>query len=124
MGTKEVTVSVTPNGYADAIGSNGLFMMPHEEKMTVNKLLDVIENPRQDRVYYCQMQNSNLTDDSEWSALHQDVEELDWATQAFGTPLDAVNFWMGDERAVTSSTYYISNKLSFDIFFNSSQFSA
>ena len=33
----------------------------------------------------------------------QDVEEIKWATKAFGKSPDAVNFWMGDRRAVTST---------------------
>ena len=104
MGEKEVTVSVTPNGYADAIdGDLNLFVMPHEQKMKVNELLDVLENPTEGKVYYYQMQNSNLTDSEEWADLLQDVNELTWATEAFGADLDAINFWMGDSRAVTSS---------------------
>ena len=30
------------------------------------------------------------------------VPELDWAREAFDQSPDAVNFWMGDQRAVTS----------------------
>jgi len=104
MGEKEVTVSMTPNGYADAIDADlNLFVMPHEQKMRVNELLDALENPQEGKVLYYQMQNSNLTDSQEWADLLQDVEELSWATQAFGADLDAINFWMGDHRAVTST---------------------
>jgi hypothetical protein len=28
--------------------------------------------------------------------------DIPWATESFGKPPDAVNFWMGDQRAVTS----------------------
>ena len=52
-------------------------------------------------VYYIQKQNSNLTE--EWVDVLQDVEEIQWATKAFGKSPDAVNFWMGDSRAVTST---------------------
>lgn len=49
-----------------------------------------------------QRQNSNLTD--ELPELLEDMEkDIPWATEAFGTLPDAVNFWIGDERAVTSS---------------------
>ena len=32
-----------------------------------------------------------------------DIEEISWATEAFGKSPDAINFWMGDSRAVTST---------------------
>ena len=35
--------------------------------------------------------------------LLQDIEELQWAREAFGKNPDAINFWMGDGRAVTST---------------------
>ena len=52
-------------------------------------------------MYYIQKQNSNLTD--EWNAILDDVIEIPWATEAFGKAPDAINFWMGDSRAVTST---------------------
>ena len=57
--------------------------------------------PEDYSVYYIQKQNSNLTE--EWVEVLQDVEEIQWATKAFGKSPDAVNFWMGDSRAVTST---------------------
>lgn len=36
-------------------------------------------------------------------------KEIDWAFKAFNKRPDAINFWMGDERAITSSkchSYY------------------
>ena len=35
--------------------------------------------------------------------MSEDVSEMSWASEAFGKDPDAVNFWMGDGRAVTSS---------------------
>lgn len=53
---------------------------------------------------YIQKQNSNLTED--FNELMCDVEpDIDWASQAFDKKPDAVNFWMGDTRAVTSCKY-------------------
>ena len=53
MGTKNVTVSITPNGYADAavptndpdndVVSNYKFVMPYEEEMSVNQFLNLLE---------------------------------------------------------------------------------
>jgi jumonji domain-containing protein 7 len=97
-----VTVSVTPNGYADAV-TDGRFVMPEERAMKFGEFLDVLGNPgAHDGVYYVQKQNSNFT--SEFRFLHEDAgTEVSWASEAFGKTPDAVNFWMGDERAVTSS---------------------
>ncbi|KAM0727200.1 Bifunctional peptidase and (3S)-lysyl hydroxylase Jmjd7 [Formica fusca] len=79
FGDENVSVAVTPNGYADAIARRDddtkeeFFVMPEERLLTIFRKL--------------------------WS----DAEiEISWATQAFGKQPDAVNFWMGDERAVTS----------------------
>ena len=60
-------------------------------------------------VRYIQKQNSNLSD--EFSVLSNDVSELPWASEAFGKAPDAVNFWMGDGRAVTSSKWIINKEL-------------
>merc|ERR1711973_722803 len=57
--------------------------------------------PTKDEVLYIQKQNSNLTD--EFKSIIDDVEsEIAWASSAFNKSPDAVNFWMGDERAITS----------------------
>lgn len=51
---------------------------------------------------YIQKQNSNLTLDL--PELSKDVPaEISWASEAFDKVPDAVNFWMGDSRAITSS---------------------
>ena len=50
---------------------------------------------------YLQHQNSNLTE--ELPSLLDDVErELPWAAAAMGEPPEAVNLWIGDERAATT----------------------
>jgi hypothetical protein len=71
--------------------------------MPMNKFLKSLENPVVNRVHYIQTQNSNLT--KEFAELIADsADEIEWASTLFGTKPDAVNFWMGDERAITSST--------------------
>lgn len=51
---------------------------------------------------YIQRQNSNLTEDLE--ELMADVKgDISFASEAFGKLPDAINFWMGDSRAITSS---------------------
>lgn len=96
---KLIKVSVTPNGYADAI-TEGKFVMPHEEEMTLESFLKIMKNPG-NNVYYIQRQNSNLIE--EMSELMEDIHELPWAKEAFNKEPDAINFWMGDSRAVTST---------------------
>jgi len=45
------------------------------------------------------------------------INDLNFASEAFNKAPDAVNFWMGDERAVTSSQY-LQFILIFIVFFN------
>ncbi|XP_004927524.2 uncharacterized protein LOC101736097 [Bombyx mori] len=101
---KKVTVSITPNGLADGITSQSgveYFVMPCEEEMTMSEFLATLENKRSNFITYIQKQNSNLTED--FSELLVDVNrEIPFATKAFNKRPDAVNFWMGDKRAVTS----------------------
>ena len=84
IGDLEVTVTVTPNGYADAV-TGGKFVMPEERRMTISKFLDILDNPSSaNGVFYIQKQNSNLTD--EFSVLLKDVDaEITWGTEAFGS---------------------------------------
>lgn len=101
IGEQLVSVAVTPNGYADAV-HRGMFVMPEERLMKFAKFLDILEGKNDARgVFYVQKQNSNFTE--EFSILADDVDcDIGWATEAFGKVPDAVNFWMGDARAVTS----------------------
>ena len=80
------------------------FVMPEERSMKMEEFLDIIEDPGSaNGVFYIQKQNSNLTE--EFEELMVDVDkEIIWASEAFNKKPDAVNFWMGDSRAVTSST--------------------
>lgn len=95
----QITVAVTPTGLADAaLGEQ--FVMPEERRMAMAAFLDLLEEPVEGEVYYVQRQNSNLTE--ELGGLLGDVAELPWASEAFDRRPDATNFWMGDERAVTS----------------------
>ncbi|CAG4939582.1 unnamed protein product [Colias eurytheme] len=102
---KLVTVAVTPNGYADGItrDKNGdeYFVMPLEIETSMSEFLNMLEAKRENYIPYIQKQNSNLTED--FKELLPDVEShVQFASEAFNKKPDAVNFWMGDERAVTS----------------------
>lgn len=100
-GKKDVTVTVTPNGYADAI-TDGHFVLPEEKLIPMEQFLQSLEKPVADRVYYIQKQNSNLTEEFP-ELIGDSASEIQWASEVFGSKPDAVNFWMGDERAITSS---------------------
>lgn len=106
---KSVRVAVTPNGYADAIHEDNLlgnkfFTMPEERDIEMSVFLDNLENPRDDEIFYIQQQNSNFQND--YHELWRDIDcNLDWANEAFGQDPDAINFWMGDGRAITSSNF-------------------
>ncbi|CAK8681004.1 unnamed protein product [Clavelina lepadiformis] len=101
IGSKEVTVAVTPNGYADAINKER-FVLPEERLMTLNEFFEKTENNEcENEVFYIQKQNSNLTE--EFQDLMVDVEkDIPWANEAFNKKPDAVNFWMGQSRAISS----------------------
>ena len=100
-GKKNISVAISPNGYADAI-TDGKFVIPEEVRMHFSKFLDIMKNPEEHNgIFYIQKQNSNLT--SEFEVLLNDIEpEIRWASEALNSKPDAVNFWMGDSRAITS----------------------
>ncbi|XP_011873648.1 PREDICTED: jmjC domain-containing protein 7 [Vollenhovia emeryi] len=105
LGDEKVSVAVTPNGYADAIveqdDGKEFFVMPEERLLAMSEFLDRLENTREDSVFYIQQQNSNFI--CNFRKLWPDAAtEISWASKAFGKQPDAVNFWMGDARAVTS----------------------
>ncbi|XP_076270256.1 jumonji domain containing 7 isoform X1 [Rhynchophorus ferrugineus] len=104
FGNKSVTATLTPNGYADAVAryqGEKYFFLSEEVEMNFEGFLDLLQRKSSNCVSYIQQQNSNLTE--HFSELLADVEtEISWASKAFNKSPDAVNFWMGDERAVTS----------------------
>ena len=56
-----MTVSETPTGYADAVADvdddDAKFLMPHEDTLTMNQFLDVIEDPEsRPGIHYIQKQ--------------------------------------------------------------------
>ena len=82
-----VTVSVTPNGYADAICGDR-FVTPMELEMNFTDFLAILDGSRLHQfpkgVYYIQQQNSNFMLDA-YSPLRSDtLLDIHWATEAFG----------------------------------------
>lgn len=108
MGDKDVTVSQTPNGLADGLAMKDgkeFFVMPMEQQMRMTDFLDTLED-HHPLIHYIQKQNSNFTDDFRELCNDIDISLLSFSAEAFNKQPDAVNFWMGDERAVTSSKCY------------------
>ncbi|KAF8914631.1 cupin-like domain-containing protein [Mucidula mucida] len=121
MGDQPISVSVTPNGLADAVTTapdgKDYFVEPHVESMTMREMLHKLEsdapNASRNEAYYLQSQNGNLysagyltspdLDASEFDPLRPDVPpEISWCSEAFDRHPDAVNLWIGNSRSVTS----------------------
>ncbi|KAK3562623.1 hypothetical protein QTP86_003349 [Hemibagrus guttatus] len=84
VGSKLISVAVTPNGYADAVNGDR-FVMPEERQMTFSLLLDIIEGrEKSSGVFYVQKQCSNLTE--ELPELTADVQQahIPWMSEALG----------------------------------------
>jgi jumonji domain-containing protein 7 len=74
--------------------------MPHEEKMSLTELLGHFskESPN---AYYVQSQNNNMQD--EFKFLLQDVpSSFEWAESVLECKPDAINFWLGDSKSLTT----------------------
>lgn len=103
-------MAITPNGYADGLSSKHpsgkeYFVMPEEQAMPMASFIDRLDDLNDPNVCYIQKQNSNLIEDL--PELHNDIDinTLLFASEAFNKKPDAVNFWMGDKRAITSSKF-------------------
>ncbi|KAH8274287.1 bifunctional peptidase and (3S)-lysyl hydroxylase Jmjd7 [Drosophila bipectinata] len=104
LNDKIVDVAITPNGYADGLACQDgkeYFVLPMETKMKLSQVIHRLDDPM-GPVHYIQKQNSNLSQDLPELAKDLRISDLDFAQQSFNKPPDAVNFWLGDERAVTS----------------------
>ena len=111
-----VTVALTPNGRADCPttfpddaqqptpAQEQRFALPCQRRTTLPtfyKLLDASKNDPNAAVPYLQYQNSSLT--VELPQLLTDIDsEFSWASEAFGIPPEAVNFWIGGGKTITS----------------------
>ncbi|KAI9023501.1 cupin-like domain-containing protein [Phycomyces nitens] len=106
MGKAPVTVAITPNGYADAVTvdqstAKEYFAMPYEKIMPFDQFIDIMESKDTVDKHYISLQNGSLP--VEFSALEKDVApHIDWCTDALGKQPDAVNFWFGDSKSITS----------------------
>ncbi|KAI8840747.1 cupin-like domain-containing protein [Chytriomyces cf. hyalinus JEL632] len=101
MDTVCVDVAVTENGLADAVVDD-VFCLPAEENLPFKDFIHRISTETEsDPVHYYQAQNNNLRE--ECAALFDQVPaSIDFADKVFGSSPEAVNFWCGSHRAVTS----------------------
>lgn len=119
MGSRKISIAVTPNGLADAVtrGSDDklYFAEPFVEQMTMAEFLSKLtSDSTHSEIYYLQSQNGNiyssryfkedsLDSPSEFEPLRPDVpKDITWCTEAFGELPDAVNLWIGNSKSVTS----------------------
>lgn len=85
-----------------------VFIQPEERRMTFREFARELERTREvppgapgSSVPYVSRQCGSLPD--EFPRIARDCDaHIAWATEAFGHPPDAVNFWCGDERATTT----------------------
>ncbi|GAB7345649.1 hypothetical protein MBLNU457_3939t1 [Dothideomycetes sp. NU457] len=109
MADSKVNVAITPFGNADAIVEEEdgklVYVEPLEQQETFADVLRYIQKSDSGHfdgpVKYAQTQNDNLR--NEYEELFSDVpSEMSFARIALEKQPDAVNFWLGNSRSVTS----------------------
>lgn len=119
--TSLIDVSVTPNGWADAIGrldinknpenhksnkttKSEIFLLPEQTSMTFPELYQKLstQTKTSSKFYYYQKQNSSLTIECDNLLKSNKVpESVPFADKAFEN-LDAINIWLGSSESVSS----------------------
>lgn len=107
FGDTPIQVAVTPNGLADGIAqklpeNEKYFVMPEEQTMTMSRFLDQINSRDINKIVYLQKQNSNLVQDFPKLLKDIDLNTLQFASESFNKRPDAINLWMGEDRAISS----------------------
>eukprot|EP01129_Flabellula_baltica_P008790 TRINITY_DN3524_c0_g1_i1.p1 TRINITY_DN3524_c0_g1~~TRINITY_DN3524_c0_g1_i1.p1 ORF type:complete len:334 (-),score=66.74 TRINITY_DN3524_c0_g1_i1:15-971(-) len=99
-----VSVDITPDGHGDCI-VDGKFVQPQQVTMDFDQYIDYVDG-HEDAIgtYYIQKQNDSFRLEYLGTQVEKDIEEdvLAWGSEVFGAPPDAINFWMGDDKAVSS----------------------
>lgn len=94
------------NSYADAPveqeDGSLVFVEPLEVLEPFSDFLNEVQHPKSEgHIKYAQPQNDSLR--TEYGSLFTDVpEDIDFARIALEKTADAVNFWLGNERSITS----------------------
>lgn len=96
-----VLVAITPSGRADSVQADR-FLLPDTKMMTFPAFVDKL-NDSDGPVVYLQEQNDNMR--KSMSILLDDIslQSFKWVESLLGVEEpDAINFWMGNERSVSS----------------------
>jgi len=85
---------------------DGTFMQPLDVRLSYDKFVDLRRQSLASdvgAVLYVQLQNSNLTQEEEFSSLLADVDaDVSFASEALGRKPEAVNIWIGTHLSTTS----------------------
>lgn len=111
MASSSVNVAITPLGNADAVVDTGngnlFFVQPYEAQEDFGSFLTYVQEDTarlpagSGNVKYAQTQNDSLRE--EYARLFADVpSDIPFARIALEKEPDAINFWLGNERSVTS----------------------
>ncbi|EGG21225.1 transcription factor jumonji [Cavenderia fasciculata] len=118
----EITVAITPDGLGDAVKPINTiadekqetssehppplyFVKPLEKKMKFEDYLDATqqsETNNDSSIHYLQFQNGSFN--LEYQQLWNDIDHscISFASEAFDETIDAINFWMGEDRSISS----------------------
>lgn len=77
-------------------------MLPEEQMMSMSQFIEKLDYKDDKQVLYLQTQNSNLSKDFPELCDDYDLDTLYFATEAFNKQPDAINLWIGEDRAITS----------------------
>lgn len=103
-GEAEVSVNVTPGGFGDYVDEEGRFVKPVEERLLFRDFwawLHSADAAGRPGVPYLSQQNDSLR--QELPTLIEDVPSaVPLGCAAFGNEPEAINLWIGDDRAVSS----------------------
>mmetsp|Transcript_48033 Transcript_48033/g.88449 ORF Transcript_48033/g.88449 Transcript_48033/m.88449 type:complete len:339 (-) Transcript_48033:7-1023(-) len=109
VGESQVSVNVTPDGLGDFVDAQGRFVKPCEELMSFSDFWRWLTaepsscsaSKLRTGVPYLSQQNDSLRE--EMPELLGDVPSaVPLGLEAFGNEPDAVNLWIGDDRAISS----------------------
>uniref|UniRef100_A0A6B2LBV2 JmjC domain-containing protein n=1 Tax=Arcella intermedia TaxID=1963864 RepID=A0A6B2LBV2_9EUKA len=104
FGESPISVDITPTGHGDCVVDGTYFVQPMQKKMKLGDVVDIfLKKSPALGVYYIQKQNDNFRTEFEgplWKDVINNVELF--GSRVFDSSPDAVNFWMGDDKAVSS----------------------
>jgi len=104
MGENKVSVDITPTGHGHCVVYDTYFVEPLQKQLKFGEFTNFLSNKSKGiGVYYIQKQNNNFNTEF-GDKLGQDIQQnvSEFGAKVFDCLPDAVNFWMGDDQAVSS----------------------